>query len=398
MQIQNNNIQIIMRIRKIGLILMMLMAVSCTNKHKGGQPGDGQVKEYPVMAVTLQSTQLFKDYTTSLKGQQTVEIRSKIAGYIEQILVDEGAHVRKGQLLFRLNDNDLRASVRSAEAQVKVAEADIYSAQINLEKTKPLVEKNIVSKFDLASAESNLKAKNAQLAQAKANLENARASLQYSRITSPADGIIGTFPYRVGSLVSSTSTDPLTTVSNTAKMFAYFSMNEKEFMSFTKGLKGKTLQEKLAKFFEVKLILPDNSEFEKSGRLETASGLVDQSTGTVNIRASFPNPDGTLRSGGSGSVRIPQHLDGVIIIPQKAAFELQGKSFVYVVGADNKVHDTEIQVIVGNLKDTYVVTGGLNVGDKIVVDGISSLRTDTQIKPKLVDAGSLSENSSSVKN
>ena len=392
-----NKIKTIMQIKRIGFILIMLIAVSCANKHKGGQPGmAGQVKEYPVMTVKLQSTQLFKDYTTTLKGQQTVEIRSKIAGYIEKIYVDEGAYVKKGQLLFRLNANDLQATVRSANAQVKVAEAEVNAAQIDLGKTKPLVEKNIISKFDLQSDEATLRAKEAQLAQAKANLENAKANLQYTLITSPAEGTIGTFPFRVGSLVSSTSADPLTIVSNTTKMYAYFSINEKEFLTLTKGLKGKNIQEKFLKLPGVSLVLADNSVYERPGRIETASGMVDQSTGTVNVRASFPNPDGVLRSGGNGSVRIPQHFDSVIIIPQKATFELQGKYFVYVVWPDNKVRDTEIQVLVGNLKDSYVVTGGLKVGDKIVLDGIASLHSDTQIKPKLVDAGSLSENASSV--
>ena len=381
-------------IRNLGIALIALAIISCGQKKQAGAPGGaaGQVKEYPVIAVSLQSTQLFKDYPTKLEGQQTVEIRSKVAGYIEQIMVDEGAFVRKGQVLFRLNANDIQATVRSAEAQVKVAEADVNSARINLEKTKPLVEKNIISKFDLESVESLLKAKEAQLAQAQANLENAKANLQYTRITSPADGTIGTFPYRVGSLVSSTSAEPLTTVSNTDKMFAYFSLNEKEFLAMIKGLEGKNLQEKLAKLPDASLILADNSVYEKTGRIETASGLVDQATGSVNIRATFPNPEGLLRSGGSGSVRIPQFIDSAIIIPQKTTYELQGKYFVYQVSADNKVHNTEIQVISGNLKDSYVVTSGLKAGDQIVLQGIASLRNDTEIKPKLVEAGSLSEN------
>ena len=159
-----------------------------------------------------------------------------------------------------------------------------------------------------------------------------------------------------------------------------------------KGLEGKNLQEKLAKLPDASLILADNSVYEKTGRIETASGLVDQATGSVNIRATFPNPEGLLRSGGSGSVRIPQFIDSAIIIPQKTTYELQGKYFVYQVSADNKVHNTEIQVISGNLKDSYVVTSGLKAGDQIVLQGIASLRNDTEIKPKLVEAGSLSEN------
>ena len=384
---------ITMKIVQLGIILLMVTAISCSNKPKAGQPGGaGAVKEYPVIAVKPQSTQLFKDYPTKLQGQQTVEIRSKITGYIEQILVDEGAFVHKGQVLFRINANDVLATVRSAEAQVKVAEAEVFTAQVNVEKTKPLVEKNIISKFDLQSVESTLKSKEAQLAQAKANLENANANLQYTRITSPADGTIGTFPFRVGSLVSSSTAEPLTTVSNTMNMYAYFSFNEKEFLSITKGLEGKNLQDKFTKLPGVSLIMADNSVYDKPGRIETASGLVDPQTGAINVRASFPNSDGLLRSGGSGLVRIPQFVDSALIIPQKTTYELQGKFFVYVVGDSSKVHNTEIEVLVGNLKDSYVVTSGLKAGDQVVLEGIASLRNNTEIKPKVVEAGSLSEN------
>jgi membrane fusion protein, multidrug efflux system len=379
------------------LIPAILLAVSCGKTHKGAQAGTGgMVKEYKVMEIKPQSTTLYKDYPAMLKGQQTVEIRPKIAGYIEQILVDEGAYVNKGQVLFRLNDKDLQATVRSSEAQVKVAEADVYSAQINLDKTRPLVEKSIVSKFELESAQSILKAKEAQLAQATANMENAKENLQYSRITSPADGTIGTFPYRIGSLVSSSIAEPLTTISNTAKIHAYFSLNEKDFLDLIKGLTGKQLQEKLGKLPEVQLIMADNTPYNHPGKIETASGLIDQQTGAVTMRATFLNSEGLLRSGGSGMVRIPKNVDSAVIIPQKATYELQGKRFVFMVGPDNKVHNTEIEALVGNLKDTFVVTDGLNVGDKIVMEGIISLRNDTEIKPKMVESGDLSENTATA--
>lgn len=383
----------ILLFKRLVIILIMINAIACTNKPKGGQSGMATgIKEYPVIVVKPQSTLLFKDYPTKMQGQQTVEIRSKISGYIEQILVDEGAFVRKGQVLFRVNANDIEATVRSAEAQVKVAEADVYTAQVNVKKTRPLVEKNIISKFDLESAESAQKAKEAQLAQARANLENAKANLQYTVITSPAEGTIGTFPYRVGSLVSSSTIEPLTTVSNTVKMYAYFSFNEKEFLTITKGLEGKNLQEKFAKLPAVALILADNAPYGQPGRIETASGLIDQQTGAINIRASFPNPEGLLRSGGSGLVRIPQYIDSAIIIPQKTTYELQGKFFVYLVGADNRVHNTEVEVLAGNLKDSYVITKGMKPGDQIVYEGIATLRNDAEIKPKLVESGALSEN------
>ncbi|MGQ8337018.1 efflux RND transporter periplasmic adaptor subunit [Sunxiuqinia sp. A32] len=383
----------IMQLRNLSIIMTLFVAFSCSNKQGGGPAGmTGQVREYQVIAVKPQSTTLYKDYPTNLQGQQTVEIRPKVAGYIEDILVDEGAFVKKGQVLFRLNANDIQASVRSAEAQVKVAEAQIVEAKINLEKTKPLVQKDIISKFDLESSESSLKAKEAQLAQAKANLENTKANLQYTVITSPTDGYIGNFPYRVGSLVSSAIAQPLTTVSNTSNMYAYFSMNEKEFLTLAKSLDGKNMQEKLAQMPPVSLVLADNTTYQSAGTIQTASGLVDPQTGAVNVRAIFPNTDGMLRSGSSGLVRIPQHMDNVLIIPQKVTFELQGKHFVYVVGEENKVRSTPIDVIVGNLKDSFVVTSGLTSGDQIVIEGIASLRNDTPIKPKLTEAQNLAEN------
>jgi membrane fusion protein (multidrug efflux system) len=394
--LKKNYMKTITRFRNYAFILMALAVTSCASKQTGNQgAGAAPVKEYPVIAIKPQSTKLFKDYPTKLQGQQTVEIRSKISGYIEKIMVDEGAFVKKGQVLFRLNDNDIQATVRSAEAQVKVAEADVSTAKINLEKTKPLVEKNIISKFDLESVDAALQSKVAQLAQANANLQNTKANLQYTLITSPADGNIGTFPYRVGSLVSSSTADPLTTVSNTTNMYAYFSFNEKDFLTLTKSLEGKNLQEKLTRLPDVSLILADNSVYEKPGRIETASGLVDPQTGSINVRAGFPNPEGILRSGGSGTVRIPQYVDSVLIIPQKTAYELQGKHFVYLVGSDNKVKSTEIEVLAGNLKDSYIVTSGLKAGDQIVFEGIAALRNDTEIKPKLVEAGNLSENMTS---
>ena len=379
--------------RSLGFLLILSLSVACSRSQSGNRQGGGdQPKTYNVMELQPQSTTLYKDYPATLQGIQTVEIRPKIAGYIDEISVDEGAYVKKGEALFHLFANDIRASVRSAEAQVKVASADVESAKINLEKTRPLVNKNIISKFELESVEAALQAKEAQLAQAKANLANAQASLQYTVITSPTSGYIGNFPYRVGSLVSSTINPPLTTVSNTTSMYAYFAMNEKEFLTLVKDLNGTSLQEKLEKLPDVLLVMADDSLYKLPGRVETASGLVDVQTGAVNMRATFPNTEGILRSGGSGAVRIPKYINSAIIIPQKATYELQNKHFVYVLGSDNKVKNTEIQVLSGNLKDSYVVTSGLKAGDKIVVEGIASLQNEMLIKPKIIKTEDLSEN------
>ncbi|MFV0376024.1 MAG: efflux RND transporter periplasmic adaptor subunit [Mangrovibacterium sp.] len=373
-------------LKNLSIAAVLVTAYSCS-KPQGAPAGmAGQVREYAVLEIASSDIVLSKDYPTSLQGEQTVDIRPRVAGYIESILVDEGDFVTKGQVLFRLNANDLQAQVRSAEAQVKVAESTVNTAEINLKTTQPLVEKNIISEYQLESVNTALKSAQAQLAQANANLANAKANLAFTVITSPTNGIIGTFPYRVGSLVSSAITEPLTTVSNTGSMQAYFSINEKDFLALIKNLPGKTTKEKLESLPPVSLVMADNTVYSTPGKIETASGIVDPTTGAVNIRASFPNPEGLLRSGGSGKVRLPENYTGALLVPQKATYDIQGKHFVYVVNAENKVVNTPIEAHAGNLKDTYVVTSGLNIGDKIVVEGISSLRDGTEIKPKLAGA------------
>lgn len=379
----------------LSFVAIMAVAFSCSKPQQDAGGMAPQVKEYLVQEINPDSITLYKDFPATLQGEQTVEIRPRISGYIEEIRVDEGAYVKKGQILFRLNSNDIQAQVRSAEAQVKVAESQVATAKINVEKTKPLVEKDIISPFQLETVETALQAAGAQLAQANANLANAKANLQYTIITSPTDGVIGTFPYRVGSLVSSSINEPLTTVSNTSSMLAYFSMNETDFFRLTHGIEGKTTLEKLESLPEVELVLPDNSIYERKGKVETASGIVDKQTGAVNIRASFPNTDGYLRSGGSGRVRLPENLKNVLLIPQKASYEIQGKHFVYLVDNENKVTNTLIDVLSGNLKNVYVVTSGLKAGDKIVIEGIGSLRNGMEIKPKTAGAETSAENQQS---
>ena len=376
-----------MRTLHVVLIIMVFGLWSCSN---GGGPANvNQVKEYKVAEVKIGNATLEKEYLTLLEGQQTVEIRPRISGYLEQILVDEGDFVRKGQILFRINADDIQAMVRSAEAQVKVAEAQVETAKINLDKTKPLVEKKIVSEFNQKQAEAGLLASESQLAQAKANLANAKVNLQYAAITSPADGIIGTFPYKVGSLVSSST--QLTSISNTTNMFAYFSMNEKEYLSLINKVDGRTRQEKIANLPKVSLVLADKSIYELPGIIEAVSGLVDTKTGSVNLRATFPNPNQILSSGSSGKIRFPQYMDNIILIPQRASFELQGKNFVYMVDKENKVKNVEVTVVSGNLKDNYVVTSGLKAGDRIVIEGIGSLRNDAVIKPVLTEIVTVSK-------
>ncbi|HEY0667283.1 MAG TPA: efflux RND transporter periplasmic adaptor subunit [Sphingobacteriaceae bacterium] len=370
--------------------LAPLVFSSCSNS-KGGNtaPDPNQVKAYQVITIAEQNARLSSDFPATIEGQQTVEIRPRISGYVQQIFVDEGAIVKKGQTLFRINADEFIQQVRSAAANVKIAQANVNAAQMQVNKVKPLVEKDIISKFELESAEYNVQSAKASLAQAQAQLSNAKTNLSYSYVTSPVNGVIGRIPYKIGALVSSTIPEPLTTVSNISKVYAYFSMNEKQLLEFTRATPGASLQEKLAKLPPVQLILSDGTEYDTSGKIETASGLINSETGSSSLRATFANPGGLLRSGSTGTVRLPVTLNRALLVPQKATYDLQGKHYVYVLGADSLVTSVPVQVNASAAGHSFVVESGLKAGDRIVIEGIAGLREGAKIKPVIVNADSV---------
>jgi membrane fusion protein (multidrug efflux system) len=354
----------------------------------GGAPAN-VLKDYPVLTVSPHSTILFSDFPATIQGQQNIEIRPKIDGYIQMIFVDEGATVRKGQPLFRISAPQYEQQVRTAQADIKIAQANVNAAQMQVNKVRPLVEKDIISKFELESAQYTLQAKQAELAQARATLANARTNLGYTSITSPVNGVVGTIPYKIGSLVNGTTAQPLTTVSNIGNIYAYFSINEKQALEFAKLSPGTTLKQRLERIPPVSLILSTGTEFPEKGRIETASGMINTQTGSVSVRATFPNPGNVIRSGSSGVVRVPRTIDSAILVPQKATFEIQGKKFVYLVESTGTVRSAEIQVMQSASGDYFVVLQGVKSGEKIVLEGVASLKEGAPIKPKEVNADSV---------
>lgn len=348
-----------------------------------------QPQVYPVFAVATQSTTLDSDYPATIEGIQDVDIRPKVDGFIEKIYVDEGAVVKKGQLLFKINAPQYEQQVRTANASISNAEANVNAAQLQVNKTKPLVDKDIISKYELEAAQLTLQSRKAALAQAKAELVNAKVNLSYTNITSPADGIVGSIPFKTGSLVSGNSAQPLTTVSNISKVYAYFSLNEKQLLDFANVYKGKTLAAQMKNIPAVSLILADGSTYAQNGKIESINSQINTNTGSASLRATFPNPTAILKSGASASVRIPQHIDNVILIPQKSTIDLQGKKFVYILGDSAKVVNTEIQVMEITKGKFYVVTKGLKAGDKIVLEGFQSLKNGTMIKPEELSTDSV---------
>lgn len=365
-----------------GIAILLLGFTSCKN---GNQPQTGHgPMPFPVQTVEKSNVTTYTEYAANIEGVQNIEIRPKVDGFIDRIYVDEGAEVKKGQLLFKLSAETLNQQVNAAKANISVAEAQVVSAQVEVDKITPLVEKNIVSSVQLKTAKSNLNAANAQLAAAKADYQNAKENQDYTIIKSPVDGMIGSIPYKVGSLVGRTETNPLTTVSNIKNVYAYFTLNEKQLLQFNRQLNGSSVKEKIEQMPEVELVLADGSIYDEKGRIETINGMVNPRTGSISYRAIFPNTNHLLRSGISGKVKMPSDVNNIVLLPQQATFELQGKKFVYLVNKDNKVQSKE--VIVSNTTDThFIVKNGVQAGQKFVVDGLIKLREGMEIIPQSGD-------------
>lgn len=366
---------IITQSKRITLFAFGLTLFACGNKQ---QAGFNTVKELAVVTLQPTSSELKSSYPATIKGKQDIEIRPKVGGFITKLLVDEGSMVKKGQTLFVIDPVQYEAAVTVANSNVRVAEAAVTTSQLTYDNKQELRRKNIISEYELQVAANDLATKKAQLALMNAQLRNANNDLSYTNVVSPSNGVAGTIPYRVGSLVSSTTQVPLTVISNIDEMYVYFSMTEKQLLSMVR--QGGAMKEILAKMPEVDLQLADGTMYPEKGKIETVSGVIDQSTGAVSMRATFPNENNILRSGGTGAVHIPYTEENIVVIPQKATFEIQDKKFAYLLTDSSTVKSIEVGVFeLDNGKD-YVVTSGLKAGDKIVVEGIASLRDGMPIK------------------
>ena len=370
-----------MRIISSVILLTVLFNPSCKNDGAGG-PAAEIPQEYTVTTVNPITVTIHQEFPATIEGQQVIEIRPMISGYLQDIFVNEGDHVKKGQLLFKIKNPMYEQQVKTAGASINRAEADVNTATMEIEKIRPLVDKKIVSDYRLKSAELNLGSKKAVLEQAKAELANAEANLAYTSIRSPIDGIIGTFPYKQGALVSSNSQQALTTLSNIETVFAYFSWNEKQLLDFLSGSTGESLDEKIKNIPQATLILANSTEYPEKGRITLASGMISTQTGSATFKAIFPNREGLIRSGSSATIRIPEEKHNVLVIPQSATYELQNKYFTYKVDSANKVAAVAFDPVPSDDGQSFLVTKGLMPGDRIVVEGINSLKNGVLIIPK----------------
>lgn len=362
-------------LKRMGLAaLCCVAAVGCRQA-----PPAQMVAQYEVMTVEPTDRTLSSAYSASIRGRQDIDIYPQVGGTLTQVAVTEGQRVKKGQTLFVIDQVPYRAALQTAMANVKAAEAQLATAKLNYDSRQELFKENVVSEFDMNTAKNSLLAAEAQLAQAKAQEVNARNSLSYTVVKSPADGVVGTLPYRVGALVSANMPQPLTTVSDNSDMYVYFSMTENQLLDLIREYGSKDAA--LKQMPEIALTLSDRSTYPKGGKIESISGVIDRATGAVSLRAVFPNKEGLLHSGGTGNVVVPVTRTGVVVIPQGATFEIQDKRFVYKV-VDGKAQAAPVQVTKVNGGQEFIVNEGLVPGDVIVVEGVGLLREGTPIVPK----------------
>ena len=363
---------------KVLAIIFSAIALASCNQNKT-QTAAQKENYYETMEVTLSDRTLTTGYSAAISGVQTVEIRPQVSGMITDILIEEGESVTKGQVLFVIDQTPYKAAYEIAVANVKSAEAALSTAKLILDSNKNLYEQDVVSEFDLMTAQNDLTEAEARLALCKAEEVNASNNLSYTEVRSPVNGVASMIPYRVGALVNSNIAQPLVTVSDDSRVYAYFSMAENQMLDMVQQYGS--LNSAIRQMPEVELIMSNGEKYEYTGKINAISGTISESTGAVSIRAVFSNRNHLLRNGGSGTIIIPMTLQNCMVIPQSATYELQDRVFVYKV-VDGKASSTEIHIAPQNNGVEYIVTGGLEVGDIIVAEGAGLIKEGTPIKSK----------------
>jgi len=378
-----------------------LFMQSCNNESKNEAPA---VRPFPVVSPEMKDLNGFYSFPTSIAGQNTNQVRSKIQGYIKEVFVEDGQKVTAGQILFRIETNvqeqnaqASKAQIGAADATISAAQANLKEAQVEIDKLTPLVEKGIISNVLLETAKANYMKAQSQLSQTKANKEVANANYQgvvetigYSIIRSPINGVVGKINARQGALVSPSDPQPITTVSDVNTVYAYFSLTEKQYIDFFQQYPGKDLKEKLAMIPPIDLVLANGSTYNEKGKIETATGQIDPGTGTIQFRVAYANSTGLLSNGSSGKIKIPRSYGNVLVVPESATFDQQG--FTYVFKVINDTARATVIEVSDRVNNYAIVSKGLDKGDIIIAAGVNSIKPGTAIKPKPSNMDSIVNN------
>lgn len=364
----------------IKILLSGLLLSACSGQKETKQAE--AAPELPIVQLTRQDATLDHDYAGNLEAVQNVEVRARVGGYLDKILVDEGQSVKQGQLLFQLNPAEYNVKIAEARASIESATAQEQSALVEMDRVKLLVDKNVISASELKLARAKVSSARAAIDQAKASLANAQLLVSLTNIRAPFNGVINRLPFKRGSLVEEGAL--LTTISDLREMYGYFNVSEKEYLAFIK----KRHDPNKTTIREVELVLADDTHYPYKGKIETTETIFEGNSGTIAFRARFPNPKQLLRHGSTGKIRLSNDVDDALLVPQKAVFEVQDKNFVYVVDGGNKVRIRPF-VPRSRVEQFYIVQSGLKAGDRVVYEGIQSLKDGMKIVPRPLDADSL---------
>lgn len=370
------------------LLGLGLFTASCSTQSKDTTESKDSIPTIPVTELKTQKTELHREYVGDIHAVKNVEIYARVKGYLEEVYVDEGKEVKKGQILFRINSEEYAAELAKANASLQSAIADAKGAELEMGRVKMLVEKNVVSKTELDVAKAKYAAVTARIEEAKSMKSNAAILLAHTQIKAPFDGMIDRLPFKIGSLINEGTL--LTTLSDTKNVFAYFNVSENEYLEYTKAKDAASNQNAI-----VELELADGSFFKHKGKIETMEGAFDEGTGSIAFRARFANPEKLLKHGSTGTIRLTNTVENALLIPQKAAFEIQDKSFVYVLGKDNKIK-TRSFVPKSRLSGYYIVKSGLEPGETIIYEGLQGLKDGVTINPKMITLDSVKTEKSKI--
>ena len=356
----------------LSLTLVVLLA-SCSSKNNNDKSGQDTL-QLPVLTLSTKDTVLQTAYVADIQALRNVEVRSRLKGFLEKIYVDEGMPVRKGQTLFKINDAEYRVALSKAKAALSNAQAEAVATRLEVDRVKMLVDKNVISASELEVAKSKLTSDEAVIAEMRANVQNAQNHLAYTIIHAPFDGIIDRIPLKAGSLIDEGML--LTSLSDISSVYAYFSFPENEYLRYQRAKNNMEEADST-----VKLVLSDGSKYSHTGTIETIEGEIEQTTGSIDLRAKFPNPHRLLRHGASGKIYVSADKDDVLMVPQKSVFEIQDKSYVYLVDKANKLHMQSFTPVT-RFSQYYIVKDGLKAGDKILFEGTQNARDGMVIKPE----------------
>jgi len=365
--------------KTIYLALIALTIISCSKEQKNPAPQLAQ--SLPVLNVLASTATTYQEYPVAIEGAVNVEIRPQIDGRLEKIYIDEGAFVKKGQPLFKIDEQPFRQQYNNALANFHAAEASLLNAKLEVEKLTPLVQNKVVSDYQLQSAKNSVQIVTSNLQQARALLSYARINLDYTLIKAPVEGYVARLPKKPGSLVSVSDPEALTSLSDVHDVRVYFSLAETNFIEFKSQYKGNTIAEKIKNLPPVSLILSDNSVFTEKGKIDMVDGQFDENTGAITLRATFPNNAGLLRSGNTGKIQLGLIHSNTILIPQQSTIEVQDKLYVFVLDKHNKV-SKQVIGISGTSGNDYLVSSGIKPGDRIVSKGFENLQDGNVVNPQ----------------